>query len=256
MCCEIDAVERLDERRDEMPAGLLAVGHDVDAGVLLVAQHEAHRVALALGERVALEAPGRPQLVRGSASHEGLGRLPAIVVCRSLVIAGTGVEGEPAQVPADYSVAPPADDAKWVRPLDQLALGPRTVARRRPRRPRRPIAPFMAKVLFSDYEFPDLDIERDLFDAAGVELATAQCKTEDDVIAAARDCAGILLQYAPITERVVAALPKLGIVSRHRRGLRHRRHRRLRAARRVGRQLARLRRRRGRDARAWRSRSR
>jgi len=37
---------------------------------------------------------------------------------------------------------------------------------------------------------------------------------EDELIAAARDCAGILLQYAPITERVVAALPGLGIVSR------------------------------------------
>ena len=34
------------------------------------------------------------------------------------------------------------------------------------------------------------------------------------MIAAARDCDGILLQYAPITERVVAALPELGIVSR------------------------------------------
>jgi D-3-phosphoglycerate dehydrogenase len=34
------------------------------------------------------------------------------------------------------------------------------------------------------------------------------------VIAAARACAGILLQYAPITEQVVAALPTLGIVSR------------------------------------------
>jgi phosphoglycerate dehydrogenase-like enzyme len=57
-------------------------------------------------------------------------------------------------------------------------------------------------------------MERDLFDAAGVELVVAQCKSDDDVIAAARDCAGILLQYAPITERVVAALPDLGIVSR------------------------------------------
>src|SRR5438093_9874122 len=72
----------------------------------------------------------------------------------------------------------------------------------------------MPRVLFSDNEFPDLQIERDLFKAAGVELATAQCKTEDDVIDAARDCAGILLQYAPISERVVAALPKLGIVIR------------------------------------------
>ncbi len=72
----------------------------------------------------------------------------------------------------------------------------------------------MPKVLFSDNEFPELRIERDLFGAAGVELVTAQCRTEDEVIAAAQGCAGILLQYAPITERVVAALPGLGIVSR------------------------------------------
>src|SRR5438128_5159004 len=72
----------------------------------------------------------------------------------------------------------------------------------------------MPRILFSDHEFPDLSLERDLFTAAGIELVTAQCKTEDDVIAAARGCAGILLQYAPITERVVASLPDLGIVSR------------------------------------------
>ncbi len=74
--------------------------------------------------------------------------------------------------------------------------------------------PSMPKVLFADNEFPDLGLERELFGAAGIELATAQCKSEDDVIAAARNCAGILLQYAPITERVVAALPNVGIVSR------------------------------------------
>ncbi len=72
----------------------------------------------------------------------------------------------------------------------------------------------MSRVLFSDNEFPDIDLERGLFAAAGAELATAQCRTEDDVIAAGRDCAGILLQYAPISERVVASLPALGIVSR------------------------------------------
>ena len=57
-----------------------------------------------------------------------------------------------------------------------------------------------------------LAIERAL--DAGVELVIGQCRTDDDVIRAARDCAGILLQYAPITERVVSKLPKLGIVSR------------------------------------------
>ena len=47
-----------------MAARLLAVGDDVDARVLLVAQHEPHRIALAFGERVAFELPRRPQLPR------------------------------------------------------------------------------------------------------------------------------------------------------------------------------------------------
>ena len=72
----------------------------------------------------------------------------------------------------------------------------------------------MPRVLFADFDFPDIDLERSLFAAAGVELATAQCRTENELIAAARDCAAILLQYAPVTERVVAALPGVGIVSR------------------------------------------
>jgi phosphoglycerate dehydrogenase-like enzyme len=72
----------------------------------------------------------------------------------------------------------------------------------------------MPRILFSDHEFPDLRIERDLFAAAGVDVVVAQAKTEDELIEAAQGCFGILLQYAPITERVVAALPGLGIVSR------------------------------------------
>ena len=72
----------------------------------------------------------------------------------------------------------------------------------------------MPRVLFSDHEFPDLELERRLFADAGVELVGAQCRTDSEVIEAAGGCAGILLQYAPITERVVAALPALGIVSR------------------------------------------
>jgi D-3-phosphoglycerate dehydrogenase len=72
----------------------------------------------------------------------------------------------------------------------------------------------MPRVLFADFDFHDIDLEREIFDAAGVELATAQARGEDEVIAAAKDCCAILLQYAPITRRVVEALPGLGIVSR------------------------------------------
>src|SRR5215510_3606209 len=72
----------------------------------------------------------------------------------------------------------------------------------------------MPRVLFSDYDFQDLDLERSLFASAGVEMVAAQCRTDAEVIEAAAGCTGILLQYAPITERVVNALPDLGIVSR------------------------------------------
>jgi D-3-phosphoglycerate dehydrogenase len=72
----------------------------------------------------------------------------------------------------------------------------------------------MHKILYSDHDYSDIDLERRLLADAGVDLVLAQCRTEAEVVAAAADCAAILLQYAPITERVLAALPRLGIVSR------------------------------------------
>jgi len=73
----------------------------------------------------------------------------------------------------------------------------------------------MSKVLFADCDFADVDLERTLLGDAGLELVLAQCRTEEQVVDAAGDaCAAILLQYAPIGERVVASLPHLGIVSR------------------------------------------
>jgi phosphoglycerate dehydrogenase-like enzyme len=72
----------------------------------------------------------------------------------------------------------------------------------------------MPKVLYADYDYHDIELELALFRRQGIEVVAAQCRTEDDVIAAGRGCFGALVQYAPITERVVAALPGLGIVSR------------------------------------------
>jgi D-3-phosphoglycerate dehydrogenase len=72
----------------------------------------------------------------------------------------------------------------------------------------------MPRILFADHDFPDIALERDLFARHGIDVEVAQCRTEEEVIAAARGCSGALLQYAPITERVVTALPRLGIVSR------------------------------------------
>ncbi len=71
------------------------------------------------------------------------------------------------------------------------------------------------KALVTDFDFPDIALERGLFAEAGIELADAQCRTEEQLIDAAKDCDALLLQYAPVTDRVLSALPRLGIVSRY-----------------------------------------
>jgi phosphoglycerate dehydrogenase-like enzyme len=72
----------------------------------------------------------------------------------------------------------------------------------------------MPKVLLSEYDYADHAIEQEVFDAAGIDVAVGQCKTDDDLIAAGRDCDAVLCQYAQFNERVLAALPRLGVISR------------------------------------------
>jgi phosphoglycerate dehydrogenase-like enzyme len=71
------------------------------------------------------------------------------------------------------------------------------------------------KVLITDYDFKDLDLEFELYRDAGIEIVTAQCKSEDDVIAASSGCLGLLVQYAPVGARVFRARPEIRIVSRY-----------------------------------------
>ena len=71
------------------------------------------------------------------------------------------------------------------------------------------------KILITDYDFPDVALEQALYAAAGVEVVTAQCRSEDEVIAAAAGCDGLLVQYAPVAEKVFVACPQIRIVSRY-----------------------------------------
>lgn len=73
----------------------------------------------------------------------------------------------------------------------------------------------MARFLVTDHDFPDLALELALFCAAGVELKVAQCRTEDDVIREAEGCQGLLVQYAPVSDKVFAARPEIRIASRY-----------------------------------------
>ncbi len=70
------------------------------------------------------------------------------------------------------------------------------------------------KVLFTDHNFPDVEFERSLFAAAGIQMKVAQCSCVEDVIAESVDCQALLITFAPADARVFAACPQIGICSR------------------------------------------
>jgi phosphoglycerate dehydrogenase-like enzyme len=70
------------------------------------------------------------------------------------------------------------------------------------------------KVLISDFDFPDVQLEKQLFRDAGLDVVVGNCRTEEEVIAAAAGCQGVLSQYAPLNAKVFAARPEIRVVSR------------------------------------------
>ncbi len=62
----------------------------------------------------------------------------------------------------------------------------------------------MAKVVIADTNLGDGSIEREVL-TPQFELEVADVKTEDEVVAAAAGAEGLLVQWAPITDRVILA---------------------------------------------------
>ena len=71
------------------------------------------------------------------------------------------------------------------------------------------------RFLITDHDFPDVDLELAMFREAGFDALVAQCRTEDEVIAAGKGCQGLLVQYAPVTAKVLDARPEIRIASRY-----------------------------------------
>jgi len=75
----------------------------------------------------------------------------------------------------------------------------------------------MAKwtVLITDYNYPDLAIERDALARWDAEMASAQCTTPQAVLEAGKDADALISQYAPITEEVLRGLTRCRAVGRY-----------------------------------------
>ena len=70
----------------------------------------------------------------------------------------------------------------------------------------------MPKVLITDARHASIAEEKAVLEAAGVTVDDTFSETEDDVIKNGQGAVGFLVSFAPITRRVMEALPELKIV--------------------------------------------
>jgi len=71
------------------------------------------------------------------------------------------------------------------------------------------------KIVITDAGFANLDPETAVITGAGMELASAQCRTAEDVIGAAADADGIIVQWAPLTADVIHSLDRCKVIVRY-----------------------------------------
>jgi D-3-phosphoglycerate dehydrogenase / 2-oxoglutarate reductase len=71
------------------------------------------------------------------------------------------------------------------------------------------------KVVITDSEYPDFDIERAVLEEAGLTVIRAQVRTPEEVARAARGADALIVQWATVTDEVYEAAPTVGLVSRY-----------------------------------------
>ncbi|MGP4105862.1 C-terminal binding protein [Virgibacillus sp. L01] len=71
------------------------------------------------------------------------------------------------------------------------------------------------KVVVTDFNYDTIAPEIELLERIGAEVVSAQCRTEEEVIQAAKDADGIISQYAPISRKVIEQLTNCKVVSRY-----------------------------------------
>lgn len=71
------------------------------------------------------------------------------------------------------------------------------------------------KVLITDCDHENIEIEKHIFSKNSVTFELKQCKTEEDIIKWGKGSEVFITQYAPITKKVLDSLPKLKFVIRY-----------------------------------------
>lgn len=75
------------------------------------------------------------------------------------------------------------------------------------------------KVVITDNRFGDIEIERDLLEPRGIEVAAADCASSSEVAAACREADGILVNLAPVDGAAIESFRRCKVISRYGVGL-------------------------------------
>ncbi len=174
--------------------------------LLLVAQHEPHRVVLALGSASILRASRRPTAPRARPAirvWEGFRQSSCAAACSSRHRPGGRIGSRPGDRYARRKrrIGRVAAVARAARRSTAAALDRSRAARTsgthrgRERIP----SPSCPRSCSPITIFPTSTSSASSSSSAGLELVARAVQDRGEVIDAARDCSGILLQYAPIT---------------------------------------------------------
>ena len=71
------------------------------------------------------------------------------------------------------------------------------------------------KVVITDYDFGDVDVETQILEAAGAKVIALQAKREEDLFEIAPDCAAMINQYARIGGQTIARMKRCEVIARY-----------------------------------------
>ena len=71
------------------------------------------------------------------------------------------------------------------------------------------------KIVITDFDYGDNDIERNILEPIGGKVVALQAKGEDDLLSDARDCDAIMNQYARVGAKVISVMERCKVIARY-----------------------------------------
>jgi len=71
------------------------------------------------------------------------------------------------------------------------------------------------KVVITDYDYGDIDVERAILEGAGARVVALQAKSEEELFAEARDCDAIMNPYARVGAATIARMERCRVIARY-----------------------------------------